>query len=82
MQWEENMTKTVQSNRVPFILWPFWAIWRLVRLILELTGRLLGVVLGFVLVVVGLLISLTVIGAIVGIPLAGLGVLLILRGLF
>ena len=69
-------------TKVPLIAWPFWAIGQLVKTILSLTGRLLGVVIGFLLVVVGFLISLTVVGAVVGIPLAGLGILLVIRGLF
>ncbi|MEZ4865368.1 MAG: hypothetical protein R3C14_28930 [Caldilineaceae bacterium] len=76
------MARTERNNHVPWILWPFWAVWQLVKFIFALTGRLLGVVLGFVFVVVGIVVSLTVIGAVVGIPLAGLGILLIIRGLF
>jgi hypothetical protein len=45
-------------------------------------GTSVGVVLGLVLVIVGIVVSLTVVGAIVGIPLAILGLLLIVRGLF
>jgi hypothetical protein len=71
-----------EEKRVPVLLWPFYAIWRLVAFILEITGRLIGVVLGLVLLILGLLVSLTVVGAIVGIPLMILGMLLILRGLF
>jgi hypothetical protein len=71
-----------KERKVPLLLWPFYAIWRLVAFILEFTGRLVGVVLGLVLLIVGLLISLTVIGAVVGVPLIILGTLLILRGLF
>jgi hypothetical protein len=67
---------------VPWFLWPFWAIWRLVIVIIELTGRLVGAVLGLVLMIVGVVVSLTVIGAIVGIPLLIFGFLLILRSLF
>jgi hypothetical protein len=67
---------------VPLLLWPFWAIWRLIALIVGLTGRLVAVILGVVLLIVGIVVSLTVIGAIVGIPLALLGFLLLLRGLF
>jgi hypothetical protein len=58
------------------------AIWRLVAGIVELTGRLVAVVLGAVLMIVGAIISVTIIGAVVGIPLAILGFLMILRGLF
>ncbi|HPV08684.1 MAG TPA: hypothetical protein PK801_07170 [Aggregatilineales bacterium] len=50
--------------------------------ILEMTGRLVGIILGAVLLIAGVVISLTVIGAIVGVPIAILGLLLIVRGLF
>jgi hypothetical protein len=70
------------EHRTPWILWPFVALWRLIALIVEFTGRIVAVVLGAVLMIVGIVVSLTVIGAIVGIPLAILGLLLVLRGLF
>ena len=73
---------TSRREHVPLLLWPFWAIWRLVTLILALTGRLIVAVLGLVLMVVGLLFSVTVIGAVVGIPLIIFGFLLIIRGIF
>jgi hypothetical protein len=38
--------------------------------------------LGLALLIVGIVISLTIIGAVIGIPLAALGFLLIVRGLF
>jgi len=41
-----------------------------------------AVLLGFVLLVVGLIVTLTVVGAIIGIPLMLFGILLMLRGLF
>ena len=58
------------GGKVPWYLWPFVALWRLLAFILGLTGRILGIVLGLVLVIVGIVISLTVVGAVVGIPLA------------
>ena len=76
------MSTTVENKSVPWYLWPFWAIWRLLTIIVELTGRLIAVVLGLVLMVIGTLISLTVIGAVIGIPLIIIGFLLVLRGLF
>jgi len=79
---ENIMTDEKKTEKVPLLLWPFYAIWRLVALILEITGRVLGVILGLVLLTVGLLVSLTVIGAVIGIPLMILGMLLMLRGLF
>jgi hypothetical protein len=66
----------------PWILWPFVALWQLVSFILRFTGRIIGIVIGVVLIMIGGAISLTVIGAIVGIPLMVLGFLLIIRGLF
>jgi hypothetical protein len=67
---------------VPLLLWPFWAVWKLVEFILSLTGRLLAIILGLVFMLVGVVISLTVIGAIVGVPLFIIGLLLVFRGLF
>jgi hypothetical protein len=71
-----------ESKNVSWFLWPFVALWRLVTLILEMTGRFVAILLGFVLIAVGVLVSLTVVGAVVGIPLALFGLLLIFRGLF
>jgi hypothetical protein len=65
-----------------WFLWPFKALWMLVSTILEMTGRLVGMVVGLVFIIVGFLISLTIVGAIVGIPLAIVGFLLLLRGIF
>ena len=73
---------THTKHHTPWFLWPFVAIWKLLSTIVELTGRFLALVLGFVFILVGAIISLTIVGAIVGIPLAIIGVLLILRGIF
>jgi hypothetical protein len=69
-------------RNTPWLLWPFVAIWRLVTLIFELTGRLLAAVIGLVLMIVGAVLTATVIGAVVGIPLIGFGFLLVIRGFF
>ena len=71
-----------RKRRVPWFLWPFYALWRLLTLILNATGRLVSAVLGIALMVVGLVILLTVVGAPLGIPLAVLGFLLLLRAFF
>jgi hypothetical protein len=71
-----------EKKRTPWILWPFEALWRLLTLILEFTGRLVAIILGIVLMIVGVIISFTIIGAIIGIPLAIFGFLMVLRGLF
>ena len=76
------MSTTAESRTVPWYLWPFWAIWRLLACIVTLTGRLIAVVLGLALMVIGALVSLTVIGAVIGVPIILIGFLLVLRGFF
>ncbi|MFZ5880258.1 MAG: hypothetical protein ACOY0R_12880 [Chloroflexota bacterium] len=76
------MTTQTKSNSIPWFLWPFAAIWRLLAVIVEMTGRFVAMLLGIVFIVVGVIVSLTIIGAIVGLPLALIGLLLFLRGLF
>jgi hypothetical protein len=74
--------KMTETHHIPWYLAPFWAIWKLVEFIVVFTGRLVAVVLGGVLMLVGFIVSLTVIGALIGIPLFIIGILLVLRGLF
>ena len=78
---EARMT-TETKQHIPWFLWPFAALWKLLAVIVELTGRFLAMVLGLVFILVGAIVSLTVIGAIIGIPLAIIGLLLLLRGIF
>jgi hypothetical protein len=78
---EIKMTTDVK-HQTPWYLWPFVAIWKLLATIVEMTGRLLAMILGIVLMLVGFLVSLTIVGAIVGIPLAIVGFLLFIRGIF
>ena len=73
---------TTSYTRVPWILWPFYAIWKLVTLVLNITGRILCALLGVAFMAAGVAISLSVIGAIIGIPLAAFGFLLAVRALF
>ena len=77
---EENVTDKEKGTL--WIFWPFIALWRLLTFILELTGRLLAIVLGGVLMIIGVVMSLTVVGAVVGVPIAIFGFLLVMRGLF
>jgi hypothetical protein len=73
---------TETKNHIPWYLWPFAALWKLLAVIVELTGRFVAMVLGIVFIVVGIIVSLTIVGALVGIPLAIVGLLLLLRGIF
>lgn len=67
---------------VPFLLWPFYALWRLLTLIVNITGRILCAVLGLALMIAGVGISLSIVGAPLGVPLAAFGFLLLIRALF
>ena len=75
------MNDTTEKH-VPILLWPFYAVWRFLTIVISIIGRLLSAILGFVLMFAGVAISLSVVGAPVGIPLAVLGFLLTVRALF
>lgn len=75
------MTNQTKSH-TPWYLWPFVALWRLLAMIVEMTGRFVAMVLGIVFIIVGVIVSLTLIGAIIGVPLAIVGLLLFLKGIF
>ncbi len=64
------------------VLKPFTAIGKLITVILGLTGRLVAGIIGTVFIVLGAVLCITVIGAIAGIPLIIIGVLLVIRCLF
>jgi hypothetical protein len=70
------------ERSVPWYLWPFHALWRLVGFVLAATGRVVCGVLGLALIAVGVVLSLSVVGAPLGVPLAVLGFLLLVRALF
>ena len=77
------MTQTEkETKKVPWYLWPFWALWKLVAGIVTATGRLVAVIIGLVFLIVGVVLTVTIVGAIVGIPFIIFGLLLMVRGLF
>jgi len=69
-------------NQIPLLLWPFYAVWRFLTLILNITGRIICAVLGIMLMMVGVAIALSIVAAPLGIPLAAFGFLLLVRALF
>jgi len=69
-------------RKVVWFLWPFVALWDLLAFILGLTGRLVLGVLGLALMIVGLILTITLIAAPVGIPFLIIGLLMIFRALF
>ncbi|MCD4701601.1 MAG: hypothetical protein K8S24_07065 [Candidatus Aegiribacteria sp.] len=64
------------------VMQPFTVIWKLITGILGLTGRLVAGIIGTVFILLGVVLCITVIGAIAGVPLIILGVLLVIRCLF
>lgn len=71
-----------EQPRIPWILWPFHAIWRLVTFILEITSRILCAVIGLALMAAGTFVTISIVGAPIGIPIAAFGFLLLVRALF
>ena len=70
------------TEKAPWFLWPFTIVWDLVTSLLVLVGRIICAALGLALMAVGVLVTMTVVGAWVGIPLTTLGMLLLVRALF
>jgi hypothetical protein len=73
---------TTTERAVPVLLWPFVMVWTFVGFVLRAVGRIICAVLGLALMATGVALTLTVLGAIVGIPLAAFGLLLLARALF
>jgi hypothetical protein len=71
-----------EKRRTSCLLWPFVAVWELVVWVVNLTGRLIAMLLGLVFLIAGVILTLTVLGAVIGIPLAAFGILLMVRGLW
>ena len=70
------------EKHIPLLLWPFYAVWRMVTFVFEVIGRVLSALLGIGFMFVGVAIALSVVGAPLGIPFAALGFLLLVRALF
>jgi hypothetical protein len=70
------------TRRVPLLLWPFVLVWRLLGLVLNLTSRIICALLGLLLMVAGVAITMSIVGAPAGIALSVLGFLLLVRALF
>ncbi|MEM1486039.1 hypothetical protein V6615_14385 [Oscillospiraceae bacterium PP1C4] len=64
------------------LLWPFRMVWLLIGFLFKLMGRLMSAIMGVVLLAVGILLTLSVVGAFIGIPLVITGFLLIVRSIF
>ena len=70
------------DRNVPILLWPFYAVWRVVTFVLMAVGRLLCALLGIAVMILGGIIAMTIVAAPVGIAIAAFGFLLVVRALF
>lgn len=64
------------------LFFPFTLAIKIVESMLRLTGKLIVVGLGFILAAAGIMLTMTIIGAIIGIPLIILGITMIIKGIF
>ena len=80
------MSGYAMPRRRPFwarmLLWPIKALWRVITWVANATGILLALLLGLGLMIVGYVLTSTVLGAPVGVPLFILGFLLLIRALY
>ena len=76
------MIAVMSDKDVPILLWPFYAIWRLLTFIVEMVGRLICALIGLALMAAGTAIAITVLAAPIGIPIAAVGFLLLVRAVF
>ncbi|MGA9405667.1 MAG: hypothetical protein WBW71_00915 [Bacteroidota bacterium] len=71
-----------QRKRTPILLLPFVIVWSLFSFFMRLTGRVVAGISGFIFMIIGIGLSVTLVAAPVGIPLAVFGFLLMLRSVF
>ena len=76
------MIADMSDGDVPILLWPFYAIGRLLTFIVEMVGRLICALIGLALMAAGTAITITVLAAPIGIPIAAVGFLLLVRAVF
>jgi len=76
------MIADMSDRDVPILLWPFYAIWRLLTFVVEMVGRLICALIGLALMAAGTAIAITVLAAPIGIPIAAVGFLLLVRAVF
>jgi len=71
-----------EKHQTPWVLLPFLTVWNLATWALRIAGRLVIALSGIIAMALGIGLTLTVIGAVVGVPLIVFGFLLMLRSIF
>lgn len=64
------------------IFWPFILISKIIKILISLLRRSINIGLGFIFIIIGIVSSITIIGAVIGIPLIILGLGIIMKGIF
>ena len=75
-------SKNERGAVMRILLLPFNFVWWLIGFLFSLTGRLLGIIVGSLLMAAGIGLIFTFFGAIIGIPLGILGLLLVIKSIF
>lgn len=70
-----------RTIRIVFF-WPLMLLWRFVTFVTNVIGILLALIIGLGLMALGLFLSSTIIGLVVGVPLFILGLLLLIRAIY
>ncbi len=78
----EAQRKGGEERRFPLLLTPFVAVWRFFAKMVELMGRAAAAIAGLLVMILGVILTVTVLGAVVGIPLVIFGFLLVIRAFF
>ena len=64
------------------ITWPFRLLYKIGMFFISLVGKTISLMLGLVLLVLGILISMTIVGLVIGLPFIMMGSLIMLSALF
>ncbi len=72
----------MEKGTVPWFIWPFAAVVRLLALIVTLVGRLTAAFIGLVLIVIGSVFVVSFVLMPLGIALFAVGFLLLIRSMF
>lgn len=64
------------------LFWPFYLAWWTVGFVFQILGSILTAVTGLILMAAGIVLTITIVGAVAGIPILLAGALLLVRSLF
>lgn len=73
-----NYTKA----HTPWIFWPIRAVFDFIEWTLRISGRFIAAILGLAIMIVGIVFTITIIAAPLGLPMLMFGFVLMLRGIF